>query len=112
MSEKLTLQKRVGQRRAVHRHKGLARARGKIVYGPGEQFFARAARALDKHGAGACRNLRQQVKQAEHGRAAAHDVLKGVPPLKFFLQFFEGPQVLECLYPAHDRAPFVTEQRR
>ena len=95
VAEQLAFKKGVGQCRAVHRHKRLLAARGQVVNRPGEELLACSAGAFDQHVTAARGHLRKQIEQAQHGRAAADDVLEGEPTQKLLLQLLHLAEVLK-----------------
>ena len=80
-------------RPGIHRYKRPIVARRIQVDGFGDQFFARAALALQQNRRPAGRDLRHQVENLQHGFALAHDAFKVVALLQRALEldvFFFG----------------------
>src|SRR5262249_46483899 len=77
VSEKLALQERRRQGRAVDAHERLAGPRARLVEGAGEQLLARARLAAQEHGRGAGGDLADQLQEAPHGRARTDEAPRG-----------------------------------
>ena len=83
----------------VDGYEGLVAARRVGVNGLGDQFLAGSAFALDENGGAAGRNLRDQVEDAQHDFAFAHDVGEVVALLEGALElqvFFFGFVARNC----------------
>ena len=80
--------------------------------GAGKNFLAGAAFAFDQHRAGAGSDLRHQIEEALHHRAAPHDVFKRVAPFQFFTQLLYLAEILESFDAAQHFGLLIPQQSR
>ncbi len=102
MSEKLALEQRLAERRAVQPHEGRLRPRRRQVNRLGDELLARPALARDEHTRLARAHLRDEVQHRLHLRVARHDVAEGVAFAEPVAQPLRLLQQLRLLHRALD----------
>ena len=80
VAEQLALQHPLGQCRAVHGHERPVGPRAEVVDGPGDQFLARAALALDQHRGVGVGHLLDQLEDLPHRLALADHIVEPILP--------------------------------
>ena len=95
VAEQLAFQQRLGQRRAGDRDEGFGGAVAGVVDRARHQLLARAALALDEHGAAQAGNLARQLEDLLHARVLGDDVAKVVLAGQLFAQ--DGVLALQVL---------------
>ncbi len=110
--EQLGFQEGVRQGAAVEGHHRPARPGAQLVDRPGHELLARAALALDQHGAVALGDEGQQLEDLAHPVVHGGHVVEARAALRRLAQLLEDRQVAEGLHASDHLPPVVPEQGR